>query len=83
MQITNDISLFYQVKIPPDKKNFLEIFFKDWADRICKNEVKYSIISELSPNVEIIQVHFLNGEDALAMKLIGVPDEFKNYLTLI
>jgi len=61
------------------------MFFEDWADSICNNQVSYSYqygsFCDNSP--ETIRVDFVNKEDALAMKLKGVPDEFKKYLTLI
>lgn len=63
------------------------MFFKDWADRICNNEVTYSTIIEshklYGEESEIIRVDLVNEQDAVAMKLRGVPDEFKNYFTLI
>ena len=84
--MTYSTSLYFDVRITPDKKIILEMFFKDWADRICNNEVRYSIIAAdrmSGRNTETIQVDFVNEEDAVAMKLKGVPDEFKNYLTLV
>ena len=83
-------SLYFNVDVNPDKKAILEMFFKDWVDRICNNEVRYSVVSTLvsfdmvlGKNTHTIQVDFTNEEDALAMKLKGVPDEFKDYITLV
>jgi hypothetical protein len=78
-------SLYFDLKVTPDKKLILEMFFKDWADRICNNEVTYSFVpgSYCDNSPRTIRVDFVNEEDAVAMKLRGVPDEFKNYLTLV
>jgi len=84
--MTYKASLYFDVKITPDKKLILEMFFKDWADRICNNEVRYSTITSdimSGRNKETIQVDFVNEEDAVAMKLKGVPDEFSKYLTMM
>lgn len=79
------ISLYFRLNSTHDKKNILQMFFKDWADRICDNEVKYSIIENDGNKLfwsEIIRVDFKNQEDATIMKLRGVPEEFQEYLTL-
>jgi hypothetical protein len=80
-------SLYFDIKVTPDKKIILEMFFKDWADRICDNEVRYSTIATseggFSHDNETIQVDFVNEEDAVAMKLRGIPDEFRNYLEIV
>lgn len=84
--MTYKTSLYFDVKITPDKQLILEMFFKDWADSICNNEVRYQVISTdvmSGRNTQTIQVDFINEEDAVAMKLKGVPDEFKKYLTLV
>ena len=80
-------SLYFEIKATHDKKVILEMFFKDWADSICNNEVAYSTTATESMGYgitnEVIQVDFVNYEDALIMKLRGVPDEFKAYLELL
>ncbi len=80
-------SLYFDCKVTPDKKLILDIFFKDWADRICNNEVTYSTILEsrslYGDRVETIRVDLKNEEDAVIMKLKGVPDDLKDYLTLV
>ena len=77
-------TLYLELRATPDKGNILRMFFEDWADSICNNEVSYSYESgsrcDNSPYT--IRVDFVNKEDALAMKLKGIPDEFKKYLTL-
>lgn len=63
------------------------MFFQGWADEICNNEVSYSTVainggSRMWWN-EIIRVEFVNEEDAVAIKLKGIPDEFKEYLEIV
>lgn len=70
-------SLYYQLKTTPDKKKILELFFQDWADSICNKEVTYST------GISTIRVDFDNAEDALAMRLHGIPQEFQNYLEIV
>lgn len=80
-------SLYYHLKATADKKKILEIFFQDWADGICNEEVTYSTVaSDGGGRVwwnETIKVDFKNPEDALAMKLRGIPEEFQQYLLLL
>jgi len=63
------------------------MFFEDWADSICNNEVMYSIIGGDGGGTtawnEIIRVDFVNEEDATVMKLKGIPEEFQKYLELL
>lgn len=86
-------SLFFHLRTDQDRKNILKMFFKDWADTICNSEVTYSSTTTdtLSYNNyipttvydEIIRVDFEHEEDAVAMKLKGIPEEFQKYLTII
>lgn len=87
-------SLSYHLRASDDKKKILEMFFKDWADRICDNKVRYSSVtisedfyfSGPGPRTvitETIKVEFDNEEDAVAMKLKGVPPDLQQYLSLI
>lgn len=72
-------SLYYNLKASADNQKIVEIFFQDWADRICNEEVFYS---PLQPN-GYIRVDFKNEEDAIAMKLRGIPAEFQKYLEIV
>jgi hypothetical protein len=80
-------SLYYHLKATKDKKDILNMFFKDWADRICNEEVAYSTVAGDGGGRhwwnEIIKVDFANSEDALVMQLKGVPEELQHYLTPI
>jgi hypothetical protein len=77
-------SLFFHFKAPNyNGDKILRMFFEDWADQICEHELNYSVVDvDISDN-ETIRVDFMNEEDAVAMKLKGIPDEFKKYLTLV
>lgn len=79
-------SIYYNLKITDDKKKILEYFFKDWVDGVCNDEITYSIVKSKNSHrlnwEETIRVDFVNEEDALAMKLRGIPEEFQKYLAL-
>jgi len=83
-------SLHFKLDTPADKAKVLELFFQDWADSICNNEVSYETVESDSKHGsgsiwwdEIIRVNFKNPEDAIAMKLRGIPNEFQNYLSFV
>jgi hypothetical protein len=80
-------SLYFHLKATADKKTILQMFFKDWTDRICNEEVMYSTVETDGGGKhwwnETIRVDFTNEEDAVAMRLKGVPEEFQHYLTLV
>ena len=73
-------SLSYKLKSLPSENDhrILQFFFKAWVDDVCKNEVGYTQISNDS-----IQVDFEHPEDAVALKLKGIPCEFQNYLEIV
>lgn len=73
-------SLHYKMKPVYDERNFrlVQIFFKAWVDSACDNKVDFR--TDLNDN---ISVDFEKLEDALALKLMGIPDEFKNYMEIV
>lgn len=82
--------LFFKIKDTAalEKHRILEIFFKSWIDEVCNNEVNYTLegVRELPTGdywEEIYRVDFENFEDAVALKLAGVPKEFRNYIELV
>jgi len=93
------ISVKFRVKsdVDVDKHRLLELFFRDWVDTTCENEVKYDVeklpgiysASNIHPHgfqkntAEIFNVNFDKQEDALAILLKGVPPEFSEYLEII
>lgn len=66
-----------------DKCRLLELFFKDWIDTLCENDVQYNIEQIDNTNDSIFKVDFNNSEDAVALRLKGVPEEFQPYLEII
>ena len=86
-------SLFFKVKdsVDIDKHRLLEIFFKDWVDDSCNNQVHYKIERDIkkewAPGMvryqETFRVDFEKQEDALVMSLKGVPKEFQMYLEIV
>lgn len=69
-------SLLFKVKDTSNNR-VLEIFFKAWVDETCNNEVEYALESDIS---ETFRVDFERFEDAVALKLKGIPQEFQKYL---
>ncbi len=83
-------SILFKIKesTAQEKYGVLEIFFKAWVDSTCNNEVQYSIEYDVSQSPdhrhgEIFRVDFNRHEDATALKLIGIPDEFQEYIEFI
>lgn len=74
----NSIKFKIKVNVDADKKRLLELFFKDWVDGTCDNQVSI----ENTPH-ETYKVDFRHQEDALAILLRGVPKEFQHYLEII
>jgi hypothetical protein len=81
-------SLYYKISTTKDKESILRMFFEDWAEGICNQEIKYTTVLA-SPNLrnisyswwdEIIRVDFNNEEDATAMKLKGIPEDLQSYI---
>jgi len=83
-------TLYFHFIATKTNRQILKMFFEDWADSICNNEVRYSIVggdggglTTWSQWNEIIRVDFVNEEDATLMKLKGIPEEFQNHLELV
>ena len=86
-------SLYFKIKdsVDSDKHRILELFFKGWVDETCENQVQYKIernsIKHWNPGMvhytETFRVDFDRQEDALAIKLKGVPEELKSYLEIV
>ena len=86
-------SLSFKIKssVDIDKHRLLEIFFKDWVDGSCDRQVHYTVERDVNkdwkPGMvycdETFSVHFDKPEDALALKLKGVPSEFEKYLEIV
>ena len=90
-------SIYFVVKtdVKKDKHQILEMFFKDWIDASCNNEVEYTVehlpdifsrngyYFATAPQNKRYRVDFEKQEDALALLLRGVPEEFRNYLEIV
>ena len=80
-------SLYFHLKTDQDRQAILQMFFEDWADGICNKKVTFSTTVSHSTSAhlydEIIRVDFENKEDAVAMKLKGIPEEFQKYLKIV
>lgn len=82
-------SLYFRLKgTESGKGRILDLFFRDWVDSQCNNEVQYKI-EELTGAYfttgqpflyKKIRVDFEKQEDATALVLRGIPAEFKEYL---
>ncbi len=86
-------SIFFKIKdnVGIDKRHLLEIFFKNWVDDSCNNQVQYKVerdvIKDWQPGMvhyhETFRVDFEKQEDAVIMNLKGVPQEFQLYLEMV
>lgn len=74
-------SLYFLLTATPDKEALLKMFFEDWADGICNNQIAYSVVN--TDGTDVIRADFVNKEDAVALKLIGIPPEFRKYLAIL
>jgi hypothetical protein len=92
----NSIYFLIKTDVCKDKHQVLELFFKDWVDTSCNNEVQYKVeqlpgvfmagagsIIHATPIFRRFRVDFEKQEDALALRLRGVPEEFQNYLEIV
>lgn len=86
-------SLYFKIKsdIDADNERIIELFFRDWVDSTCNNEVHYDVddIPVIAFNnvgkahfYRRVRVDFEKQEDAVALVLKGVPPEFTNHLEL-
>lgn len=85
-------SLHFRIKntVAEDKHRLLELFFKDWVDSSCDNQVNYKIERGVVENThsglcynETLRVDFERVEDATVLSLKGVPPEFSDYIEFV
>jgi hypothetical protein len=86
-------SLYFKIKanVDVDKHRLLELFFKDWVDDTCENQVQYNVERDVDKDWEpgmvryreTFRVDFDRQEDALALRLRGVPQEFRDFLEIV
>ena len=74
-----------------EKHHMVELFFKSWVDATCNNEVNYTL-TEVRPALakrgsmqweEVYRVDFDRTEDAVALKLKGIPLEYQDYIEIV
>ena len=84
-------SLFFKIKdtMAQEKHHMVELFFKSWVDTTCHNEVDYTLteVIQTPKNTtqweEVYRVDFDRIEDAVALKLKGIPIEYQNYIEIV
>jgi hypothetical protein len=81
-------SLLFKLKNPEslNKHPLLDIFFKAWIDDSCNNEVSYRLErTTVTPRIveETYIVDFDRREDAVALRLKGVPSELQHYVEFV
>ena len=80
-------SIFFKIKdtMAQEKHRMVELFFKSWVDTICNNEVSINRVSYTADLdwLEIFRADFENPEDAVALKLKGIPLEYQTYIEII
>jgi hypothetical protein len=76
-------SLFFKITAPnfANKDRMLELFFKSWIDNACNNNVTFTNVT--NPTINTVRVDFDFSEDAIALRLKGIPSEFTNYIDLV
>lgn len=81
-------SVYFKIKdnVGLSNRRVVDLFFRDWIDRTCSNQVQYTFVCDVAhePGVQdILRVDFDYHTDATALKLKGVPDEFREYIELV
>jgi hypothetical protein len=72
-----------------EKHHMVELFFKSWVDATCNNEVDYTLTEILAAKrgstqwEEVYRVDFDRTEDAVALKLKGIPLEYQDYIEIV
>ena len=78
--------LYYKIKdnIEIDKHHLIDLFFRDWVDDVCNNQVQFRLEQvSVSGIQDTLIVDFNSVEDAVAMRLKGIPPNFERYLEII
>lgn len=72
--------IYYKIKdtVDADKHRLINLFFKDWVDGVCDNRVRFT-----SSNSTESIADFDRQEDALAMRLHGIPPKFQMYVEIV
>lgn len=85
--MTTSSSLFFRIKDTTalEKHRIIELFVRSWIDMNCNNEVNYIVAEHIDgqPYNDVFRVDFDRIEDAIILKLKGIPDEFAMYVELM
>ena len=79
-------SLIFKIKDSAtdlEKQRILVLFFKSWIDDLCKNKVFYEFNYDHLRYRDLCKVEFEHSEDAVVLKLKGIPDEFSQYIEFV
>ena len=84
-------TLYFKIKdtMLQEKHHMVELFFKSWVDATCNNEVDYTLTEVIQTPLnktqweEVYRVDFERTEDAVALKLKGIPFEYQNYIEIV
>lgn len=78
--------LYYKIKdnIEIDKHHLIDLFFRDWVDGACDNQVQFRLEQlDVPGKQDTLIVDFYSIEDAVAMRLKGIPPKFERYMEII
>jgi len=89
--MSDSLSFKFKNNVADDKHRIIELFFKNWVDESCNNQVQYRVVrhetgdwrQSFSGYKEAFDAHFDRSEDAVALKLRGIPLEFEKYIEII
>ena len=72
--------IYYKIKdtVQRDKHLLIDLLFKDWVDGVCDNKVRFT-----SNNLSESFVDFDLQEDAVAVRLLGIPTKFQMYVEIV
>lgn len=79
-------SLYYKIgpNVHIDNLRIVELFFMDYIDRLCNNDVQYTLEKIWEPNMvhqhAILRLDFGSDTDMLALYLLGIPKELQPYM---
>lgn len=79
-------SLHFKIKdnIDSEKHHLVELFFKAWVDYNCNKQVQYQFVhSHRIAETDIFRADFDQPEDAVLVKLKGIPVEYREYLEIV
>lgn len=73
-----DIEVKVKDDVAHNKYGILKVFFEEWIDDMCDCQVQYK--GTIGNNFKVI---FDRPEDAVILRLIGIPSEFENYIEIV